>query len=673
MSRAKARKRSRPPALASERRGPVPAESEPALADPGPLARSTAGVRRDAFLGLALLSLTLLAYLPALDNGFIWDDDDYVTANPTLRSLDGLRRIWLEPGAVPQYYPLTFTSLWIDYHLGGLEPFGYHLVNVLLHALNAILAWRILLRLEVPGAWLAAALFAVHPVHVESVAWITERKNVLSGVFYLGALLAYLRFAGIGPPGPARDVPRWYALALGLFLAGLLSKTVVATLPAALVLLLGWKRGRIDIAGAKPLLPFFGLGAALALVTVWMERAHVGAVGRDWDFSFVDRCLIAGRAVWFYLGKLLWPSPLVFIYPRWRIDAAASWQYLFPAAALAAVLVLWALRRRVGLGPLIAFLFFVGTLGPALGFVDVFPMRYSFVADHFQYLASLGPLALVAGLGSAAAARLTQGGRRVAAGGAAVAVLLLVLLTARQSESYADARTLWAVTIERNPGAWMAHNNLGLLLADEGRFDEAMQHYRSAIAVKPDDAFARNNLGRALAATGRVDEAVVQFQEAVALEPGAVETWSNLGNALAAQGRFDEAIVSYGRALELRPAFADAHSNLGNVLFLTGRGDEALRAFGNAVQLDPDFADARHNYGVALATAGRLAEAEEQLAAAIRLRPSYAEAYHQLGLVLARGGRFAEAAAAQREALRLRPAWPEAERELAAAESGALR
>lgn len=618
-------------------------------------------------LGVALLVLTLVAYLPALDNGFIWDDDDYVTANPTLRTLDGLRRIWLEPGAVPQYYPLTFTSLWIDYHLGGLNPFGYHLVNVLLHALNSLLAWRVLRRLAVPGAWWAAALFAVHPVHVESVAWITERKNVLSGLFYLGALLAYLRFAGIGP-GPGRGSAwRWYGLALGLFVFGLLSKTVVATLPAALLLLIGWKRGRIGAREVLPLLPFFAVGAALAGVTVWLERAHVGAVGRDWDLSFFDRCLIAGRAVWFYLGKLLWPATLSFIYPRWKVDPGAAWQWFFPAALLAAAALLWLARRRLGLGPFVAGAFFVATLGPALGFVDVFPMRYSFVADHFQYLASLGPLALFAALGAITVAHWPAR-TRWTGGVIALGVLaLLAALTARQSESYVDLRTLWTDTLARNPEAWMAHNNLGLLLAEEGRFDAAMRHYRSAIAVKPDDAFARNNLGRALAATGRLDEAIVQLREALALEPGAAETWSNLGNALASQGRYEEAIANYARAVELRPSFADAHSNLGNALFLMNRRDEAIRSYEVAVHLDPGFADARYNLGIALASAGRLAEAEAQLAEAIRLRPAHAEAHHQLGLVLAAGGRFEEAIARQREALRLRPGWAEAERALAAA------
>jgi tetratricopeptide (TPR) repeat protein len=383
------------------------------------------------------------------------------------------------------------------------------------------------------------------------------------------------------------------------------------------------------------LAPFFVLGAALALVTIRMESGHVGAVGRDWDLSLVERTLIAGRAIWFYLGKLVWPSPLIFIYPRWTIDAGAAWQYAFPAAALGAAVALWLARARIGVAPLVAWLLFVATLGPALGFVDVFPMRYSFVADHFQYLASIAPLALAAGVATLA---LRRGGPTAHRAGVAAAVLVIAvcaLLTARQTRIYADLRTLWSDTLAKNPGAWMAHNNLGLLLFGEGRVDEAMAHYRAAIDVKPDDAFARNNLGRALASAGRLEEARVMLVEAVRLEPGNAEAWSNLGNVHAAAGRYDAALDAYQRSVAARPSFADAYGNLGNVLFLTGRRDEAIAAYGRALQLDPGFADARRNFAVALADAGRLDEAEQQLEAALRLRPGWADAASELAGVRA--------------------------------------
>jgi hypothetical protein len=363
----------------------------------------------------ALLTLVIAAYIPAIMGGFVWDDDDYVTRNPTLSGSGGLQRIWFEIGAVPQYYPLVHTSFWLEFHLWGLWPLGYHLVNVLFHGCSAILLWRVLLRLGVRGAWLAAAVFALHPVQVESVAWITERKNILSGVFYLSALLAYVRFLGLGRGGfGPRGRWGWYWLALVLFLCALLSKTVTCSLPAAILLLLWWKRSRLRLNDVLSLVPFFVLGAALGLTTAWMEQHYVGAQGAEWALSWLDRCLIAGRALWFYVGKLVWPARLAFIYPRWQIDSAL-WQYCYPLAAVGLVVCLWVLRRRIGKAPLVAALYFGGTLGPALGFINVYPMRFSFVADHFQYMASVGLLTLMVGLLTTGLDRLARagGGRQV--------------------------------------------------------------------------------------------------------------------------------------------------------------------------------------------------------------------------------------------------------------------
>jgi tetratricopeptide (TPR) repeat protein len=555
--------------------------------------------------GLVLLSL--VAYLPAMQGGFIWDDDDYVTDNVTLRSVAGLGRIWSEPGAVPQYYPLTFTTFWLEYRAWGLSPFGYHAVNVVLHAISAMVLWRVLVILAVPGAWLAAAVFAVHPVHVESVAWITERKNTLSGVCYLAALLTYLHWA----LAAARGRLGAYAIALALFAGALLSKTVAASLPAVLVLLLWWKRDRLGWSDLKPLVPMFVLGALAGLVTAWIERQHVGAVGADWNLSLVDRILIAGRALWFYAASLLWPHPLIFFYPRWQIDAGAWWQYLYPLAAAAVVAALYALRQRIGKAPLVAVLCYAVMLAPALGFVDVFPMRYSFVADHFVYLASIPLIAL-----GVATATTVLGRRRTEDSGlrtesraqssvlspqslsgiaAALVVAILTVLTWRQGHVYRDQETLWRDTIAKNPAAWMAHNNLGLLLFGRGEVDAAMAHYRAALAVKPDDAFAFNNLGHAIAAQGDMNAAITQFQAALRAEPANAEARSNLGNAFAAQGRLEDAVAQYRVVLELRPRYADAHNNLANALAMLGRTDEAVAHYRAALAIDPAYRDAQRN------------------------------------------------------------------------------
>jgi tetratricopeptide (TPR) repeat protein len=598
----------------------------------GAKAKSPERTRR-AGAAAALLALTLLAYLPALGAGFVWDDDDYVTDNPTLRSLDGLRRIWLEPGAVPQYYPVTFTSLWIEYRLWGLDPFGYHLTNVALHALNALLLWTILARLQIAGAGLAAAVFALHPVHVESVAWITERKNVLSGAFYLASALAYLRAAlpypAAGRPAGARENARFAsAAALVLFVAALLSKTVTCSLPAALLLVLWWKKGRVGSIDAARLAPFFVLGAGLAAVTIWIEKQHVGASGADWDLSFVERTLVAGRALWFYAGKVFLPVRLTFIYPRWEIDAAQAWQFVPPAAAVAVLLALFFARRRLGRGALAAVLFFAGTLVPALGFADVFPMRYSFVADHFQYLASIG--LIVAACAAGAGVWRPRGATGVGIAFSAALLLLLGGATARQANRYRDAETLWRDTLAKNPGAWMAHNNLGLLLLERGDAEQALAHFEAATAVKADDDFAFNNIGNVFAARGDMERAAEHFAKALAINPRNAEALSNLGGALATTGRLDEAALRFEAALAVRPLYADAHNNLANVHALQGRSAEAEAHYRQALRIDPDYADAHRNLAVLLAARGSRDEAAVHYRAALQLRPGWEEARREL-------------------------------------------
>jgi tetratricopeptide (TPR) repeat protein len=610
--------------------------------------------RWPAWLVAALLALmTILAYQPVWHAGFIWDDDVYVTANPMLRSLGGLALIWRDPTATVQYYPLVHTSFWLEYHLWALNPMGYHVVNVLLHALAAILLWRVLARLQLPGAWLAAGIFALHPVAVESVAWVTERKNVLSAVFYFAAALAYWRWdeplltAGKKPDGTIRNPLRWYFFAFALFLAAILSKTVTCSLPAALLLAIWWKRGRIAGRDVWPLLPFFAAGAGMGWVTSWLERTQVGAQGPEWAFSFFERCLIAGRALWFYAGKLFWPANLTFSYPRWQINADEWWQWIFPAAALAVVAGLWRLRRRIGRGPLVAALFFGGTLFPALGFTNVYPMRYSFVADHFQYLAGAGLMAL-------AAAGLVKILRPIPFVAAALP-LGLAVLTWNQSRIYADQETLWRDTLAKNPACWLARISLGITLDNEGRTDEAIRQFQEAIQLKPDDAETRNNLGAAFLNEGQTDEAIRQFQEAIQLKPDYAEAHYNFGTALDSKGQTDEAIGQYQEAIRLKPGYAEACNNLGNVLLKRGRIDEAIGEFQEAIRLNPDNAIAHYNLGSVLLNKGRTDEAVSQFREAVRIKPDYAEACNNLGNALLKSGQTGEAISQYQAAIRLKP------------------
>jgi tetratricopeptide (TPR) repeat protein len=558
--------------------------------------------------------VTILAYGPAFQAGWVWDDDSYVTANAALRTVDGLRRIWLEPGAVAQYYPVTFTSLWIEYQLHGLAPASYHATNVLLHAANAVLVGLVLQAAAVPAPWAGALLFAVHPLHVESVAWVTERKNVLSAFFYLLSLLALLGCRDASDRRAARSA--WYVAALGCFALALLSKTVTSTLPAVYLALRWWRTGRIARDDVIAMLPFVVGGVVAGTVTAGLERWHVGAEGAFWNQTFGERMLIAGRALWFYTGKLLWPRPLVFIYPRWPLDVGSPVQWALPIAAAVGGLGLLAARERIGRGPFAAALAFAVTLGPALGFVNVYPMRYSFVADHFAYLASVPLLALVAGCGM----RLVPE-PRVRQGILALAAALLALLTWERSLAFRDAATLWRDTLAKNPQATIAHVNLGYDLHQAGRSAEALALFDAGLALEPQAGDLWNNRGLALSALGRTEEALASYRRAAEVDPTNAQAPSNLGNALAAGGRYPEAAEAFREALRRRPGFAEAHNNLANVLAIGGDSTQAIAHYQQAIALDPGYVEAQSNLGEVLLAVGRMAEACERFAEALRLRP----------------------------------------------------
>jgi Flp pilus assembly protein TadD len=607
----------------------------------------------------ALSIVLLIVYQPVWNGDFLWDDAAHVT-RPELRSWQGLWSIWSAPGVTQQYYPLTHTLFWLQHRLWGDTPLGYHLVNIVLHAAAASMAALVLYRLAIPGAFLAAAIFALHPVQVESVAWITEIKNTLSAVFYLGAAIAWLRYREKANAGA-------YALALGLFVLALCSKTVTATLPAALLVIEWWQRGRLSWRrDVLPLVPFFILGVAAGLSTVWVERSLVGAEGGAFDFTPIERALIAGRALWFYAGKLLLPVNLVFSYPRWSVNQGAWWQYAYPAAAITVLAVAWSLRRRWR-GPLAGMLYFACTLFPALGFFNVYPFLFSFVADHFQYLASLGLITLAA----AGLARLLERRRlwgRPAANAICLAVLsTLAVLTWRQSHVYANVESLYRATIEGNPESWMAHNNLAGALIARGAVDEAVGHIEKALALKPDYAEARSNLGLALASRGRIDEAAAQYRKALELQPAYAEAHNNLGFLLARRGQVDEAIAHFRRALEIDPGLAKAHYNLAEILTARGQTDEAAAHLRMTLALRPEYAEAHNSLGVILAESGKVDEARDQFLSAVDLNPQYAEARNNLGIVLARSGHLDEAIAHFRKAMQDDPASTEIRDNLRAA------
>ncbi len=612
---------------------------------------------KDWFFAFALLAAVILVYQPAWQGGLIWDDAAHVT-RPELRSWQGLYSIWFNLGATQQYYPLLHSAFWVEHKLWGDATLGYHLVNILLHAVASLMVALILRHLAIPGAFLAAAIFALHPVHVESVAWITELKNTLSAGFYLSAMLLYLRFDQQRKTGT-------YFCAFGLFALGLLSKTVTATLPAALLVIFWWQRGRLSWKrDALPLMPYFVLGAAAGVFTAWFEHTLLGAKGAAFNLTLIDRCLLAGRAIWFYLGKLVWPADLLFIYPRWHVSQAVWWQYLFSLAALVLVAVLWGLRRRWR-APLAGLLFFVGTLFPALGFFNVYPFLFSFVADHFQYLASLGIISLVSAGVALLLDRWRLWGRP--AGYALCLTLLAILagLTWQQSRMYTDIETLYQTTIDGNPECWMAHTNLGTVLIGKGRLDEAIAHWQKALEINPDDTQAHNNMGLILAGRGQFDKAIAHYQRALDIEPNDPQCQSNLGAALIARGQPAEAEIHLRKALESMPNDAKLQSHLGLALAASGRVDEATAHYRRSLEIKPDDAQAHYNLGNALLGKGEADEAIAEYRTALKIRPDYPAAHGNLGVALAASGQPAESIAHYRKALQIKPDSPQIQNNLA--------
>ncbi len=602
---------------------------------------------RDWILGLLLLAVTFAVYQPAWNGKPLWDDDLNITA-PGLRSLDGLASIWTHPGTTVQYYPLVHTVFWLEYHLWGASTTGYHFLNILLHFFSSLLLVSILRKLGIPGAWLAGWLFALHPVMVESVAWITEMKNVLSMLFFLASILVYLRFDRERKKGIL-------VAALLLFVAGLASKTSIVPLPLVLLIISWWKRGRLSWKhDMLPVVPFFLVALAYGSVTIWVEHRFVGTQGNEFAISFPDRCLIAGRAFWFYLGKIIWPGNLVFIYPRWKIDAAVWPQYIFPAAALALAGLLIAIRKRWR-APCAVFLYFVAMLFPVAGFISQYAFRFSFVADHWVYLAAIGPMVITAAGVNALSSlfRKTPGvpGWLLPV----IVITILTLMTFRQARMYADPETLYRTTIRKNIDCWMAYNNLGILMADAGRTDEAVTCYRKALEINPGFAKAYGNLGNVLARTGSPDSAIVQYGKALQIDPDYVEAHINLGNVRLQTGRMDEAMAQFSKALEIDPGSADAHCNLGILLAKMGRTDEAMAHFLKALERDPGYGNAHYNLGMLLAQMGRTDEAVAHYRKALEINPNNADTHCNLAILLAQIGRTGEAIAHCRRALELNP------------------
>jgi len=562
------------------------------------------------FLGaVGLLVGVLLAYYPALRAGFVWDDDDHLLENHNVRNATPLD-IWLRPTPHPQYFPLTWTTFWVEHRLWGFNPAGYHAVNILLHGLNAILLWVLLRFLRLPGAMLAAAFFALHPIEVESVAWVTERKNVLVGFFTLLSVNCYARFrrwdvAGVDPETNGRPV--FFVSAFIFFVLALFSKTSVVALPFVLLALTWWRKSRLQAVDGWTVLPMVSAALALALLTLRFEFPESGgADGTAWTLGPLTRWQGAGRAFWFYLGKLLVPLNLTFVYPHWAIPNGFSWNVLFPLAAGLLYLGLWCFSSRIGRGPLAGMLVYGLLIGPLLGLVSYYYQRYSFVADHHQYLAGIPILTMLVQVLTRATAQWPARGRVALA---MLPLALLALLTWRQAGIYHDAETLWRDTLKKNPACWMAHNNLGGILKQRGRLAEAEAHFRAAIQANPHHP----------------------------------EALYNLGNLCVMRDDPAQAVGYYRRAIQAAPGYWQAFFSLANAEMLLQQNEDALQHYLAVINLKPDFFDARWNRILLLNQIRRPLEAMDECRQALTLFPESDRVPYQMGLMLVAAGHRAQA------------------------------
>jgi Flp pilus assembly protein TadD len=586
---------------------------------------------RTLIFAVVLAAVTLLAYRPAWHGGFLWDDDAYIINNELLTAPNGWQRIWFSLDSPSQYFPLTYSTFRIEHALWGLNTTGYHWVNLVLHVGNALLIWAVLARLGVPGSWLAAAIFALHPVQVESVAWITERKNVLMGFFFLLTLLAWIAFVD----GRTRRPWIFYSLALILYVLALSAKATACTLPAALFLILWLQKKPITMRRLMQIVPFVVLGIGMGLLAVWWEHFHQGTSRDVFTFlSPIERILVASRAVWFYLSKIFWPSNLTFIYPRWNISPSDLLNYIWLLAGIGACLAIYFLRRYVGRSVEVAAAFFVATLGPVLGFIMLFTFLYTFVADHYQYLACIGPIAL-ASAGVVSLSDKFARYRAVILSAALLVVASLATLTWRQAATYTDIETLWRTTLARNPECWMAHTNLGLVLLQKGKIDDSIAQYRSALQMQPDSWDAEYNLGTALLGKAQVDEAILHCERAVRMRPTDPDAQVALGNALFQKGRVDEAIAHYQEAITAQPEHFLARYTLGHALLEKGDLGGAIEVCRSALLLRPSDVDCQTTLAIALEEKGNPVEAIQHYQKALELAPRAVPTLTNLAWLLA--------------------------------------
>jgi tetratricopeptide (TPR) repeat protein len=652
------------------------------------------------FLPAALIvGAALLAYAPVFRAGFVWDDNNFLAANRLIRAWNGLYRIWFTR-APSDYFPLTSSLFWLEWRLWGRNATGYHALNLLLHAASAVLLWRVLLKLRVPEAWLGGLLFGLHPVAAASAAWISEGKNTLSMVFCLGSLLAWTR--GQNAEGRTQNevtqnaerrtqnaeqeadrAPRllrsalcalrsafcapYYLLSLGLFLLALLAKTSVVMLPVILLLLAWWRRGKTSASDLFRTVPFFALSLALGLVTIWFQQHN--AIGQEVVRAegAASRVAAAGWIGWFYLYKILLPAGLCAVYPRWGVDGSRALSFLPLALLGAATALLWAGRKRWGVGPPVAWGCFLISLLPVMGFMNMSFMRLSLVADHLGYVGMPAILALAAAVLGRATARAP------ARAFVALCVAALAALTFERAGIFSSNERLWRDNLAKTPRSARIWCELGMAHFNAGALDEAAAGFDHSLALDPKYFEAWLDRGNVQMALHRYAEAIGDYDQALALRRDDAGAWYSRGVALGRIGRPEEALRDLDKALTLRPDFAEAYVSRGKLRQAAGGYEEALSDYERAVALTPDDPEARFNRGTAYARTGRVQQALSDLDEAIALKPDYTGAYVNRGNVYLSEWRYDRAIADYSSAIACNPRYAEAWYDRANAELAADR
>lgn len=624
----------------------------------------TAGNSPDSLSGslgaVVILALVVMVYFPSLRGGFLWDDDILLTANQHIKAAgtQGLSAIWFSSNQ-PDYLPLTSTSFWLEWRLWGMNPTGYRVTNLLLHALNSILLWRLLRRLKITGAFPAAILFAVHPVCVASVAWIAERKNTLSMIFFLLSLISFVRWRECPLAADPKPAPRkWFVLSLCAFLLALLSKGSVVALPGVLLLLAWWQGNRDNPAfkwkDLRPVvrstLPYFALSVVFAAVTIWFQFHRTMGEQLVNHLGPMEKIVAAAWAIGFYLSKVIWPVSLSMIYPPWELDARLILVCL-PACVLLLLLFVPSVRqhwRHI----VLAFGYFFLLLLPILGFVDMYYFTYSRVADHWQYLAIIGPITLfTAAIRHFLRKRFPTGPIRGSA--ATIVIAVFGFLSLNRATTFAQPEKLWHDTLAKNPQCWAAHVHLGDLAANENNHEKALGHFHDAIRLNKTSATTHFNLANSLVALGRIDEACSAYTEALRHKPNYPEAHYNFGLALERQSKPEEALSHYRAAVKINPAHAGAHNNAGNILASRSDDAEAAHHYEQALHANPALPEARNNLANVLQRMGKVEESVAHYRKALELKPGYVDAHKNLAVALKTLGKTEEAAAHVQEAEKL--------------------